>query len=236
MNRRGNIAALGLLTFCLLAGLFTFRAGNERQFDVFHDMRDSPAAAPQSPELFDALRRDGGRPEGRPVARGEDVFPYPATVEGRKEAGLNLQSPIEATTETLQSGRRVYQTYCAHCHGRRGLGDGPVAQRARLGMPLVGEATRRRRDGELFHILTHGRLLMPSFDHELSADERWRVIRYVRALQGGALPPPEPEPQGDEPGYVRDVKPGESFEFGPIGDPPPAPENSATTPTQEGGS
>lgn len=236
MMERGTIAALALLAAGVVAGAVTCRASDERQFDLLHDMRDSPAAGAQSAELFARLREAPDTAEGKSVAREAEVFPYAATVDGRRQAGLNLESPVAATTDTLESGRRVYETYCAHCHGQRGLGDGPVAQRARLGMPLVGETTRRRRDGELFHIVTHGRLLMPSFDHELSSRQRWLAVRYVRALQGGALPPTEPEPEGGEPTYLRELEPGESFEFGPIGGSGPSAEDSPTTPTPEGGS
>jgi mono/diheme cytochrome c family protein len=39
--------------------------------------------------------------------------------------------------------------------------------------------------GRLFHVITAGSGKMPSYAPELSVDERWKVVTYVRAsLQG----------------------------------------------------
>jgi mono/diheme cytochrome c family protein len=44
------------------------------------------------------------------------------------------------------------------------------------------------KDGQLFHILTYGQNNMPSYASQLSRDDRWNVILYVRAMQSAAVP------------------------------------------------
>ena len=45
------------------------------------------------------------------------------------------------------------------------------------------------KDGQLFHILTYGQNNMPSYASQLSRDDRWNAILYVRTLQRAAAPP-----------------------------------------------
>ena len=49
-----------------------------------------------------------------------------------------------AATYTIPtSGEKVYQAYCASCHGAKGLGDGPVASSLKAPLPDLTTLTRR---------------------------------------------------------------------------------------------
>ena len=48
------------------------------------------------------------------------------------------------------------------------------------------------KDGQLFHILTHGQNNMASYASQLSREDRWNVIVYVRSLQAAAKPATAP--------------------------------------------
>jgi hypothetical protein len=36
----------------------------------------------------------------------------------------------------------------------------------------------------MFHVITLGRINMPSHAGQVSADDRWKAIHYIRKLQG----------------------------------------------------
>jgi mono/diheme cytochrome c family protein len=38
-------------------------------------------------------------------------------------------------------------------------------------------------DGEIFHVATMGRRTMPGYRFQVSDEDRWAIVAYVRALQ-----------------------------------------------------
>jgi mono/diheme cytochrome c family protein len=50
------------------------------------------------------------------------------------------------------------------------------------------------KDGQLFHVLTYGQNNMPSYASQLSRDDRWNAILYVRTMQATATSVPLPTP------------------------------------------
>jgi mono/diheme cytochrome c family protein len=122
------------------------------------------------------------------LPRGFRPVHYRATPEDAQRAGRELQSPVEAATAG-QRGLFVFQTFCLPCHGPAGRGDGPVALRGYPAPPsLLGEKTLKLADGQMFHILTFGQKNMPAYAGQISQQDRWRVIAYVRSLQQAAGP------------------------------------------------
>ena len=41
-------------------------------------------------------------------------------------------------------------------------------------------------DGRIFHVITRGSGMMPAYAGQISPDDRWKAVLYVRALQAGA--------------------------------------------------
>jgi mono/diheme cytochrome c family protein len=102
-----------------------------------------------------------------------------------REESKNLWSPKQPGV--LARGEFVFNTFCQPCHGVSGKGDGPVAQR---GYPppasLLAQNALNLTDSQIFHILTNGRKNMPSYAGQISRNDRWKVILYVRSLQSAA--------------------------------------------------
>jgi mono/diheme cytochrome c family protein len=94
--------------------------------------------------------------------------------------------PVAADRAALARGKHVYQTFCAVCHGAEGRGDGPIIGRFPNPPSLLAERARTLPDGELFHILSRGQGIMAPYAVQVRAADRWRVIHYVRELQGAA--------------------------------------------------
>lgn len=115
--------------------------------------------------------------------------------EGTAEAvraGNELTSPLVMTVrKVIERGQFVYQNFCLPCHGTTGSGNGPVALRGFPAPPsLLAEKALAMRDGQMFHILTYGQNNMASYAAQLSREDRWKVIAYVRTLQKAALQAP----------------------------------------------
>lgn len=133
------------------------------------------------------------------IARDEMPLHYEATPESAQLAGEQLVNPRDPSSEdhsaSVQRGGTAFQIFCTACHGGGGGGDddGPVAKRGFPPPPslLAGKSVKMK-DGQLFHILTYGQASMPTFAAQLSPDQRWDVVNYVRSLQRQAAPQDEP--------------------------------------------
>lgn len=93
------------------------------------------------------------------------------------------ESPVPVTAATLARGRARFDVLCAACHGVLGDGESQVALNMALRKPPSLHAFRDVPDGHLFRVVTNGFGLMPSYANELSVEDRWAVVAYVRALQ-----------------------------------------------------
>ena len=99
--------------------------------------------------------------------------------------------PLPITTDLMDRGRQRFNIYCATCHGRVGDGDGLVSRRA-LGLQqgtwipplsLHNETVINQPVGQLYNTITNGIRKMPSYGDQISVEDRWAIVLYVRALQ-----------------------------------------------------
>lgn len=91
--------------------------------------------------------------------------------------------PVKVTPELLQLGRKKFEVNCAVCHGLLGDGDSLVAKNMAVRPPPSLHQRVRLEDGHYFQVISEGFGVMPSYASELTVDERWAVVSYVRALQ-----------------------------------------------------
>jgi hypothetical protein len=132
--------------------------------------------------------------EGRPV---EITREGATTAEFQWLAGYPAQ--VTVSMELLRTGQTNYVIYCAPCHGESGEGTGrihEVAQRVETdGWVQPANLHSRENDGsltfgepaypngELFHVITHGRGQMMGYGSQINLADRWAIVAYVRALQ-----------------------------------------------------
>lgn len=136
------------------------------------------------------------RPPAGTVARGWPVIQYAGTPGDALRAGQGLTSPIADDDERARArGEHVFRNFCVPCHGAGGTGDGLAA---RQGVPpppsLLAEHAVSMRNGQMFHVLTYGQANMASYASQVSREDRWRVIRYIRWLQTTASQAAATEP------------------------------------------
>ncbi len=125
------------------------------------------------------------------IARGEVPLHYVATAADAARAGEELLSPLAAGNLRARArGEQVYRNFCAPCHGSDAAGMGPVTQRGVPPPPsLLAPHAVGMKDGQLFHILTYGQNNMAAYAGQISREDRWNVIAYVRSLQAAKQPP-----------------------------------------------
>jgi mono/diheme cytochrome c family protein len=109
----------------------------------------------------------------------------PARAEGIVDGVYVDRIPLAVDRAFVQRGHDRFDVFCAPCHGVAGDGDSIVADNMHLRRPpsIATGGARDYPDGRLFAIVTHGYGLMRSYAEDLSIDERWATIAYLRALQ-----------------------------------------------------
>lgn len=117
------------------------------------------------------------------IARGYMPYEYANTPEGYESAGTDLHNPLAKNTINLADGEALYNTYCDHCHGKTGNGDGKVADKLPGPPPPYSGKLKDLPEGKIFHSMTYGKGLMGAHASQLSKEERWKVAMYVQKLQ-----------------------------------------------------
>jgi mono/diheme cytochrome c family protein len=203
---RGIYYALGLIAvLALIPPLWIARARETTselpRLHLFKDMDSQPKFKSQTKSSLFPDRRAMRPPVAGTVARGElfeddrlyrGIEPG-AIVDEEALAEVNWTStiPLSITDERMRRGRERYNIFCATCHGRTGEGDGLVSLRAlQLEQGTWIPATSLHMDylreqpvGQLYHTITHGVRKMPGYAAQISVEDRWAIVMYVKALQ-----------------------------------------------------
>jgi mono/diheme cytochrome c family protein len=186
MSRRG-LNILLLVAFLISAGL-NWALWSDRSrpyFEFLPEMVRAVGYEAFSPNPVFADGKTLQLPVEGTVPRGYLPVHYQATAEDAVRAGEDLSNPLAPEdARALERGSFIFSHYCQVCHGPQGTGDGPVAQR---GYPppasLQGPKALKMKDGQMFHVLTCGQGNMPSYASQISRQDRWKVILFVRSLQ-----------------------------------------------------
>ncbi len=117
-----------------------------------------------------------------------DFEPYPYSKDEGELAGKMLHNPLRPTKAILLRGQKLFETYCVVCHGQRGDGAGSIVPKFPQPPPLFSEKVTKWPDGQIFHVMTRGQNLMPQYASQMTAEERWAAVNYVRVLQRAAHP------------------------------------------------
>lgn len=120
-------------------------------------------------------------------------LPYRFSKDSLEYAAKVLRNPFDSSAAVLADGKVLYETYCKHCHGAKGEGDGKVAtgvtidgvQKGQVAgvANLRGDALKNISEGHIFHVITMGKGLMGSHGGQINPDERWKIAKYVKTLQ-----------------------------------------------------
>ncbi|MBE2246122.1 MAG: cytochrome c [Candidatus Competibacteraceae bacterium] len=187
-----GLAAMSLLlTSC-------YKDKNSPGFEFMPDMYRSPAYRPgeSNPNFANGLNNQN--PVEGTIAHSFDreqminslPYAYANTPQGRDSAIAFLKNPLEKSDVATLEGKRLYNVYCAVCHGADGKGDGSVVAvliaKENYGLQPPAFNSDRLKDiteGQIFHATQYGKGNMGSYSSQLTAYERWQVVMYVQELQ-----------------------------------------------------
>lgn len=187
----GGYCLLPLIAVVLGIFALTGCSGVQRDppLQVWWDMKQQEKFKPQGENdlPFFTDGRDARRPPEGTVARGHmaDQTPYFTGMDGDLYVG---KSPVPLTPAVLHQGQARFNIYCQPCHDKTGSGQGIVPTRVPTWQPsnLTEDRVVQFADGDIFNVITNGRRSMPAYRFQITVDDRWAIIAYVRALQRAA--------------------------------------------------
>jgi len=132
------------------------------------------------------------QPPAGTIKRGE-LFPFTvafdnsfstidsnASLKGQLAQLKNPMSPL-ATQDSIEAGR-LFAINCAVCHGAKAEANGPLAPKVG-GVKSIVAASPGFSDGRIFYVMTYGQANMGSYAAQLTREQRWRIVQYIRSLE-----------------------------------------------------
>lgn len=153
-------------------------------YEYMPNMYRSPSYETYSPNPNFADGMTARKPVEGTVPLGFMPYTYPNTVEGYEAAGRELKNPVTSSSQVLEEGKTLFTTYCSHCHGLTGAGDGAIIQNGKFPPPPSFQGPLKELpEGKMFHSITYGKNLMGAHASQLTNEERWKIIHYLQTLQ-----------------------------------------------------
>jgi len=184
-------------------------------FELFPDMDDQAKVKYQQPSSFFANGHGmqkpvaGTMPMGfqmpsKPASSGYEAqeiefthgtgYYYTGKVGDFYGDGVPAELPV--TAELIQRGQERFNINCAICHGTSGNGKGVFTKYTTvLPTDLTGggiddpAGPAYRPDGKIYDTITNGWNQMGSYGANITVQDRWAIVAYVRTLQHAAKNP-----------------------------------------------
>ena len=120
------------------------------------------------------------------IRRG-DLYPYtlPNDSNGYKmSAEVNDPLPPLDTVQMAEA-QRLFNINCAICHGPKLDAQGPLSAGGKIGgvANLTLKQYVEMPIGTMFHSITYGKNNMGSYASQLTREQRWMVLQYVKSQQ-----------------------------------------------------
>lgn len=202
---------LSVVAAVSIAGFRGQRSTN-RPLEIFPDMDRQPKYVAQHPSTFFADGRADRPPVPGTVPLGYTLDgAYAATGASNNRAvaggtgfanGTDYYStgqmgdvwgngiPFEVTEAVMKRGQQRFNINCAVCHGEDGGGNGLVkAYGLKTIVTLLDNRLVEMPDGQIFNTITNGKNTMNAYGPQITIEDRWCIVAYLRALQTVASVP-----------------------------------------------
>lgn len=199
-----------IIIFCITTGLIIAGCSDVRRSPgrvYMPDMTYSRAYetyAELDSNKFTSNVNDAGRkifynemPVAGTLARGEEMpFPYAKDAAGDTTnyvASKQAVNPLHPDENQMKEAERLYLVYCGICHGPKLDGEGPLYNDGKGPFPaapanFVGnDKYKLMPEGQMFYSVTYGKNLMGSYASQLTKDQRWMIIAYIKMKQNGGV-------------------------------------------------
>ncbi|MGH7742179.1 MAG: c-type cytochrome [Candidatus Eiseniibacteriota bacterium] len=186
-----GLLSLVLFAFAMLLAATTIQQGCQDVKSAwvhldYYPVRDMRRTVVVNPQKVVMLAPDSMSVpmQGRDLDNDYLRDPNHMAVDLATKVGDTLKDPTAgATDESIARGKRKFMKTCLPCHGVVMAGDGTVAPKFMPPPDLLAQTTRERKDGYIFSYIRHGGMIMPSYGAQVTADEAWDLIHYIRSMQ-----------------------------------------------------
>jgi mono/diheme cytochrome c family protein len=199
----------GVVVVVLFAG-FRGSKMTHPPIEIFPDMDHQPKFQPQHPSSFFADGRAARKPIEGTVPIGYELtgsyFQAPAKNGTFRPIGFtNLPNyyntgkfgdvygdgfPEEVKVDEafIKRGQERFNINCSVCHGYAGQGNGVTSKFGIVAIAnLHDERIRIMPDGQLYSTITNGKNTMGAYGPNISVEDRWAIVAYLRTLQKSQL-------------------------------------------------
>jgi mono/diheme cytochrome c family protein len=202
--------AILLVSTVGIVGVLGFRGSHFRKppLYIFPDMEWQFKLRPQKPSGFFANGRTSQLPVPGTIPRSTPIQTIAGPVHPYEDAPVNTgritgttnfveSNPLPITAAMLKRGQQRFSINCAPCHGKLADGNGITKK---IGAMLIVANLHDARivemtDGELFYVITNGRNQMGAYGPNVTVEDRWAIVAYLRALQFSQLATVEDVPE-----------------------------------------
>ena len=157
---------------------------NEPGWSFFNDMEQSQA--------YETWSENPNMPEGKTmagpvegtVATHEHAYHFVKTPEDELKAA-SLTNPLANDFDPEHAGE-LYDRFCLMCHGVNGDGKGFLFTSGKYPIPPASykaERAMNKTDGQLFHNIRAGFGVMGAHGPQMSVEDTWQLVNYIRHLQ-----------------------------------------------------
>lgn len=128
------------------------------------------------------------------IAQGEMAWTYPYRNDSAGYASAaTVKNPLPSLeAKAYLEAARLYLVNCGICHGEKLDGNGPLYKGGDGPFPnkpanLVGDPLYlNMKEGTMFHSITYGRNSMGGHASQLSTEQRWMIVHYIKEKQANA--------------------------------------------------
>jgi len=181
------------LLFLSLGMMVTAASCNEQALNPMADIRQPRERAYRPSDFFGSGLVMQAPPEGTVPRERRTMNPTLTSgisgytgrygENGERIVRYASRIPVPVTPELMALGRKRYDITCGTCHGPAGDGESIVAHQMALRPPPSLHLYSNRAPGYIFEVATKGFGMMASYAAELTVEERWAIVAYIRALQ-----------------------------------------------------
>ena len=184
----GNPVFLSIATVVAIgfSGLVYFGLNRMVFLPPFNWMSVQDKVVPQDTSTIFADGRTMQLPVQETISRG---YLLESFKDDPDAMGKYFANPLPRTEEVFALGKEKYESRCSACHGNYAEGDARLHDQFPAPPTLHSKRLMQEwSDGRIYHVISHGQNIMPSYAKQLTKDERWAIVHYIRALQRSLNP------------------------------------------------
>ena len=152
----------------------------------FDFMLNQKKGSAQAESSFFTDKYEMRQPPVGTVARGFLLYEFIRVADTNQFYG----NPLLPTKKVLVLGQSKFLTFCSPCHGDYADDNSRLMAQFPPGPTLHSARVISFTDGKIYNIITNGQNVMPSYDSQITREERWSIINYIRVLQRAQNPKP----------------------------------------------